>query len=195
MLKTKSKVDALQLAIEEWREATAPVACVEVLTNTGVLHVLPKEFNTDRITAASDKLIEQIVAKHGLTCPVISPINKLRDQILFYVRTDKSMPYEVLISLLGEADTAVNLLASPGPDKLKTTKGTRGPTVNQCMAEMLDQDPMRMEWSAPQWVEALRAKLKRTVSVEAVKQTHTWKRRIMPARALAEADGIARYRR
>jgi hypothetical protein len=68
----------------------------------------------------------------------------------------------------------------------------KGPTVNERMAAMLQADPGRVEWPASEWTKQLSDDLHRTVSPAAVKQTDTWKKQIVMARAMMQADQAAR---
>jgi hypothetical protein len=64
--------------------------------------------------------------------------------------------------------------------KAKTTSKKHG-TVNQRMAAMVTEDPDRVGWPASKWAHVL------DCTSAAVKQTETWKKTIMGARALKEA--------
>jgi hypothetical protein len=64
---------------------------------------------------------------------------------------------------------------------------TKGPTVNQRMAAMLQEDPSRVEWTAQRWADELSSSLGRWVTTAAIKQTETWKT-IMKTRAAMKAD-------
>lgn len=68
-------------------------------------------------------------------------------------------------------------------------QGVKGKNVNGRMAEMLQSDPMRMEWSARKWAENLEC------SEGTVKGTTTWKQTVKAARALNKADRMQRPKR
>ncbi len=68
----------------------------------------------------------------------------------------------------------------------------KGPTVNERMAAMLQADPRRVGWPASEWAKQLSDDLHRTVSAAAVKQTDTWTKQIVKARAIMQADQAAR---
>ena len=82
-----------------------------------------------------------------------------------------------------DALVAVKLIkTSPTPN----APGKKRATVNQRMAALLVEDPLRMDWSAGEWAEML------GVTAAAVKQTDTWKKPIRAGRALSQADRISR---
>jgi hypothetical protein len=71
-------------------------------------------------------------------------------------------------------------------------RSRRGPTVNERMASMLQEDPTRLDWTAAEWAQRLEASLERSVTATAVKLTPTWKGTIRAARAIDEANGATR---
>ena len=68
-------------------------------------------------------------------------------------------------------------------------QGVKGKNVNGRMAEMLQSDPMRLEWSARKWAKNLNC------SEGTVKETMTWKQTVKTARALNKADRMQRPKR
>lgn len=74
----------------------------------------------------------------------------------------------------------------------KRSRRTRGATVNDRMAALLQSDPNRVSWTAAKWAEYLTADLRRSVSAPAVIQTETWKKTIKAARAMYQADKVVR---
>lgn len=90
----------------------------------------------------------------------------------------------ILVEAIREAGGEPTLKKAPAESKPTT--------VNDCMAAMLLEDPTRVGWSARKWAEVVSGKLKRKVSASAVKQTNTWKKQIIPGRALMRADKATR---
>jgi len=76
---------------------------------------------------------------------------------------------------------ALVALADAGAAPPKQTRA-KPATVNERMAAMLQEDPLRFGWPATKWATALE------VTAAAVKQTPTWTKTIRAARALQAPD-------
>ena len=104
----------------------------------------------------------------------------------------RSKPADELLALVRNAQLAPTVPTSPptGIERSKRGKpGVKGKNVNARMAEMLQSDPTKLEWSARLWAEKLEC------CEGTVKGTTTWKQTVKAARALQKADRMQRPKR
>lgn len=86
------------------------------------------------------------------------------------------------------SDHGRNWLDEHEPESGKPARPRTKGTVNQRMAEMIQEEPGRLSWPASEWAAQLGC------TDAAVKQTATWKKTIRGARALQEVKQATRRR-
>ena len=131
---------------------------------------------------------------------LVRPYQHLADKLRADAEASQPPPREVIAERQEQDDLPdlktilVEAIREAGgePTLKKAPAESKPTTVNDCMAAMLLEDPTRVGWSARKWAEVVSGKLKRKVSASAVKQTNTWKKQIIPGRALMRADKATR---
>jgi hypothetical protein len=141
---------------------------------------------TERLLKA-ERLLFRFADEHRINA---EPLMRL----LGWKELDNAEAVLPILRRIGDALDREEKAAGEQPGCSGRPPGKKGATVNERMAAMLQEDPSRLAWSAAEWAAQLSSSLGRPVSAGAVKQTATWTKQIIPARALNKADRAGRGR-